>query len=492
MKQKISKVLLVLMFCMILAPFSQADDQVKVEVNGVLLKLDVAPVVINDRTMVPLRAIFEALGATVSWDGSTNTITGIKGEKKIVLQIDNKMATVDGKQVELDVPATLINDRTMVPARFVAESFGADVKWDGATSTVKITLSYTPEGIIYKSETGPAYRVYTNKSIDTFLIAAGLYSGFNNQYILPHADERDLYKKVKSYFSPYKDHAFIKDFAKYMDSSGDVNSSYMVSLLNYTAVPELKPVYDTSSSPIVKSKTEQEFLSGLRAFYNDTKAEAFFKSNEDSYQTLGKYITDNIEKSSILKLIPQVESYTGNKEKYYSGKKVVYCTVLSFYRSVGSFYTLNSGNELNLVSIQMPYKQAYGSNDFSINNIMDTSIHEYLHNYVNAPVANQMTLINSLTAGKNKADYISSMYVAKNFAWNRISDECFVRAIEARLFKVEFGEARALDDIINPDIKYGFLKLRSVYDKLDEYEKQRQSYPMIDDFMPELLKTMYK
>lgn len=115
------------------------DDIIKVIVDGKPVLFDVAPINKEGRNLVPLRAIFNALGAEVEWDGSTRTITGTKGETKIVLQLDSNQATINGAAKMLDVPATSYNGRTMVPARFIAESLGADVYWDGSTQTVVIT-----------------------------------------------------------------------------------------------------------------------------------------------------------------------------------------------------------------------------------------------------------------------------------------------------------------------------------------------------------------
>ena len=74
----------------------------------------------------------------VSWDAETRTVTITKDEYKIVLVIDSKIAEINGQQVEIDVPATIIDDRTLTPARLVAEALGATVSWDDATKTVTI------------------------------------------------------------------------------------------------------------------------------------------------------------------------------------------------------------------------------------------------------------------------------------------------------------------------------------------------------------------
>lgn len=119
---------------------SMQIDNATMNVGGTDKALDVPPMIINDRTMVPLRAIFEALGADVQWDGDTRTITGKKGDTTITMQIDNLTMTKNGAESALDTPPQIVNDRTLVPVRAISESFGCDVAWDGNTRTVTITM----------------------------------------------------------------------------------------------------------------------------------------------------------------------------------------------------------------------------------------------------------------------------------------------------------------------------------------------------------------
>lgn len=114
------------------------SPDILVKVNDKLIVFDVKPIIINDRTMVPLRAIFEALGAQVTWDGETKTIYGSKGSNIIILQIDNAKAFVNSAEVVLDVAPQIIDGRTLVPTRFIAEALGADVKWDADNNSVII------------------------------------------------------------------------------------------------------------------------------------------------------------------------------------------------------------------------------------------------------------------------------------------------------------------------------------------------------------------
>lgn len=95
--------------------------------------------IVEGRTMVPLRAIFEALGADVVWDKNTRTVLSARNGTLVELGIGSNILVKNGQDIEIDVPAQIMNGRTMVPARAVAESFGVAVEWDNHTRTVLLT-----------------------------------------------------------------------------------------------------------------------------------------------------------------------------------------------------------------------------------------------------------------------------------------------------------------------------------------------------------------
>ena len=99
---------------------------------------DVAPEIKNDRTMLPIRVIAEALGAKVTWNEVEQKVTIAEDDLTIEIFIGQPFATVNGAPVELDAPAYIANDRTYLPLRFVAENLGATVEWNAADSTVTI------------------------------------------------------------------------------------------------------------------------------------------------------------------------------------------------------------------------------------------------------------------------------------------------------------------------------------------------------------------
>ena len=109
------------------------------EVFGEKKSSDVAPVIKNERTMLPARFVAEALGAKVEWNEEAKTVTITKDKTVIVITIDSDKATVNGKEVKLDSPAFIENSRTYTPIRFISEELGATVEWNEKTEEVTIT-----------------------------------------------------------------------------------------------------------------------------------------------------------------------------------------------------------------------------------------------------------------------------------------------------------------------------------------------------------------
>ncbi len=108
-------------------------------VNGEQRTMDVAPIIRNSRTMLPVRYVAEALGAEIAWDGETSTATLRTADTEIKITVGAAEAIVNGQAVTLDSPAFIESSRTYMPVRFVAETLGATVAWDAPTSTATIT-----------------------------------------------------------------------------------------------------------------------------------------------------------------------------------------------------------------------------------------------------------------------------------------------------------------------------------------------------------------
>jgi len=112
----------------------------KIDSNEV--ELDTPPSIISSRTLVPLRFIGEAFGVEVVWNGEKRTVeyTNFDGEK-VTLMLGNKIAKVGNREITVDPPPQILNGRTMVPIRFISDTFGAETQWDGTQRKVTITIS---------------------------------------------------------------------------------------------------------------------------------------------------------------------------------------------------------------------------------------------------------------------------------------------------------------------------------------------------------------
>ncbi|MDO4482607.1 MAG: stalk domain-containing protein, partial [Bacillota bacterium] len=123
-------------------PWGEEPD-VSLKVNGKTLEMDVPPKIIESRTMIPARALFEYIGGNVSWNASNYSVTVKYNGQTIILYIDSNTAKVDGVSKSMDVPPQIVDDRTLIPLRFVSEALGFDVSWENSTRTAIVNTPDT-------------------------------------------------------------------------------------------------------------------------------------------------------------------------------------------------------------------------------------------------------------------------------------------------------------------------------------------------------------
>lgn len=153
-------IFLVLALAVLILGALPASAAPRVLLDGAQLSFDVPPVIEQGRTLVPMRAIFEALGAEVGWDGTTRTVTAARGQTTVRLTIGVKTAHKNGAPVTLDAPAKVVNGRTLVPLRFVSEALGCSVQWDAKTQTVTITSASGGQVKVHFIDVGQGDSVY--------------------------------------------------------------------------------------------------------------------------------------------------------------------------------------------------------------------------------------------------------------------------------------------------------------------------------------------
>lgn len=229
-RQRITGVALFLTLLLSIAPFSTqaagTTGDIKVVVNNTMLTFDVPAQLVHDRTLVPFRHISEALGADVQWIGETNTVVVTKENINIKMVINSDTAYINNQPVKMDVPATLIDNRTLVPLRFVGEALKATVGWDqdkkwaiidtaDLSKAVSVTVTRVVDGdTVEVSNNGLTDKVRIigvdtpetkdpNKPVMAYGPEASAYtkSRLEGQqvYIVPGTEQRDRYGRLLAY-----------------------------------------------------------------------------------------------------------------------------------------------------------------------------------------------------------------------------------------------------------------------------------------------------
>lgn len=139
---------------------------IRVNIEGKQLIFDINPQVVDGRTLVPMRAIFEAMGLEINWDDENKIAQGTRDENSIVFTIDSNVALVNNEEKSLDIPADIINGRTMIPLRFLSENMDYNVVWIGESNLILISKSDILEWRYDGFESFEPYREYEAKYIN--------------------------------------------------------------------------------------------------------------------------------------------------------------------------------------------------------------------------------------------------------------------------------------------------------------------------------------
>ncbi len=172
---------------------AHATDEISVYIEGQKVEFDQPPVIIDGRTLVPMRALFEALGANVSWEEETKTVFGTSLGISVYVTIDENVMFRNTCEIDLDVPAKIINGRTMIPLRVVSEAFGMQVIWDNQSRTINLSSLgnikelYWNDDYVYYGETldGKAYGYGILYKLPNYEVASmGLFNSFESNYMI--------------------------------------------------------------------------------------------------------------------------------------------------------------------------------------------------------------------------------------------------------------------------------------------------------------------
>ncbi len=303
MKKRVISVLLTLCMAFSYMAFASAEDGDKVEIkfkvgdsilsiNGSDVEVETPYIAGDGTTLVPLRVITEAFGAQVDWEGTTKTITLTYPGVGIVLQIGSAVAQVNNHNETLpEAPALSANGVTMVPLRFISETFGADVGYDNATSRITVTKgdisgTQTVTGITNMTRTGDSYYQW---SIDTPVdmdMTDRRLDGMGTEFTASDGSELhiDLYRYTDDEIKPFdEEFSRVKDsFARYtlMEAeklTDDAGNKYMhFQAKNTEKIIDMREYYG-------KDNTTYEIVS-LINISDDTTIKNMILSIADSFK----------------------------------------------------------------------------------------------------------------------------------------------------------------------------------------------------------------
>jgi endonuclease YncB( thermonuclease family) len=150
-----------------IAPVASANiAPPEVFIDGKRIAFEVPPTIVDGSTLVPMRKIFEELGSDISWNADTRTVTAIKGETVIEYSIGQPIARKNSDTISLSVPGVIIDGSTMMPLRFVGEALGATVGWEGNSRTISISSARKLEAKVSQVLDGDTIEVISVGIID--------------------------------------------------------------------------------------------------------------------------------------------------------------------------------------------------------------------------------------------------------------------------------------------------------------------------------------
>ena len=129
---------IILSLTLVFAATGAFAADIKINLNGEEIAFDVQPMLDGENLLLPLRFIYEKMGANVSWYEETNTVFADLGGNITTIQIGNELMFLNGDSFKLDAVPVLKDDRTLVPAAVIENGTGAKVSWDAEKSTVSI------------------------------------------------------------------------------------------------------------------------------------------------------------------------------------------------------------------------------------------------------------------------------------------------------------------------------------------------------------------
>ncbi len=278
MKKILIYMLTLIMLASALPVFSaMAASGVSVYVDGAKVTFDVEPQIINDRTMVPLRAIFEQLGAEVTWDDSTKTAISKKGDITVTISIGEYKLTKSGVDIAIDVPAQIVDSRTLVPVRAISESFDCAVFWENDTRSVRVVTVKLSEPVMTEADNTVVCTLGKDEPVSVSKATYELYAAMSGL-----TDEDKVIDIIRGYEAMYRYH--LTKGVPMKSIFDDAVNSTLYSIVNGGAYGQLIAQYNTTDAALREYFEKNFFITYAQSFeelvqHSDEQIVAYAREN---------------------------------------------------------------------------------------------------------------------------------------------------------------------------------------------------------------------
>lgn len=316
---------LAMLMTIFIVPPITASPTPSVMIDGEEVTFDVSPMIDNGRTLVPLRAIFEKMGATVSWDDAAKTATAVKGGLTVVVTIGSTSPTINGVVKPIDVPAKIVNGRTLAPMRFVCEAFGGTVSWDAAAYIASVITS---------KGTGGSWGETPEDTVKRYLSA---HQKFN---LVEMGIYRDLTETGDS-----------------NETEELIDSELEVFLLNYLAANSAKMTYEITGSQIngdIASVTVVCKYVDAGSFFSEAIKEVLYQAVIDSLSGVERS-DDEFDRMLAIMMKEEIEK---SSDTYVGAEITVDC-----FKKENKWYITETNDELDDVVSSNLYSAVEEIND---------------------------------------------------------------------------------------------------------------------------------
>lgn len=395
-------------------------EEITIKINGEKLVTNDNPIIIEGRTMVPVRAIFEGIGANVKWDSNTKTIIGNKNDDVVIMQINNVTVMVNDSSFDMDTAPIIVEDKAYAPVRYVAECYEYYVEWDNESKTVIIsneiydkntteTLTETTTEELTQAVTKKPFAEYSSKYED------GTYKG---GYDIPAGEYMVLSKpgkfaKVRIYNTIQNNlsNDEIEKESIYIDYS----YAFYISRFQYVDIKDgvIIPINDVEKLDITKDgvfRIGTDIPAGKYTFRLTPDRKTGFVGIS-GISSKGKYISlyaDDCSETSVL--LPSGSII----EKY--GVEIYDLKLNKLVNRTENFYIDYSyDNEYNFSDINNSFKEKVDKELLEILNLYSNSTSEsttkYKESYANTIIGNWIERANNLSE-KLYAKKVGNIYLS--------------------------------------------------------------------------------